>query len=87
MLFFQEYLHPDSHSEFTNLPDHPYVGEIVALNVKLTPLDVASGNIEYTLQNEEGIRIFSDTPRRSVKDDGVYDTFYFLVQSSIGPIP
>lgn len=68
--------------EFTNLPEHPYVGEIVALNVKLTPVDVASGNIEYTLQNEEGIRIFSDTPRRSVKDDGVYDTFYFLVQSS-----
>jgi len=68
--------------EFTNLPEHPYVGEIIALNVKLTPVDVASGNIEYTLQNEEGIRIFSDTPRRSVKDDGVYDTFYFLVQSS-----
>jgi hypothetical protein len=68
--------------EFSNLPERPYVGEIVALNVKLTPLDVASGNIEYTLQNEEGIRIFSDTPRRSVKDDGVYDTFYFLVQSS-----
>jgi len=67
--------------EFSNLPERPYVGEIVALNVKLTPLDVASGNIEYTLQNEEGIRIFSDTPRRSVKDDGVYDTFYFLVQS------
>ncbi|MDD5716497.1 MAG: hypothetical protein PHW64_01730 [Sulfuricurvum sp.] len=68
--------------QFTNLPTHPYVGEIVALTVKLTPVDVASGNIEYTLQNEEGIRIFSDTPRRKVKEDGVYDTFYFLVQSS-----
>lgn len=67
--------------QFTNIPEHPYVGEIVALNVKLTPLDVASGNIEYTLQNEEGMRIFSDTPRRNVKDDGVYDTFYFLIQS------
>ena len=73
--------------EFTNLPEHPYVGEIIALNVKLTPVDVASGNIEYTLQNEEGIRIFSDTPRRNVKDDGVYDTFYFLVQSSAVRFP
>jgi hypothetical protein len=68
--------------EFSNLPTRPYVGEIIALSVKLTPIDIASGNIEYTLQNEEGIRIFSDTPRRSVKGDGVYDTFYFLVQSS-----
>jgi hypothetical protein len=68
--------------QFTDLPTGPYVGEIIALTVKLTPLDLASGNIEYTLQNEEGIRIFSDTPRRSVKEDAVYDTFYFLVQSS-----
>lgn len=68
--------------QFTDLPTRPYVGEIIALTVKITPLDLASGNIEYTLQNEEGIRIFSDTPRRSVKEDGVYDTFYFLVQSS-----
>ena len=68
--------------EFSDLPTRPYVGEIVALTVKLTPVDLASGNIEYTLQNEEGIRIFSDTPRRKVKEDGIYDTFYFLVQSS-----
>ncbi|MDD2781092.1 hypothetical protein [Sulfuricurvum sp.] len=68
--------------EFSNLPTRPYVGEIIALSVKLTPIDIASGTIEYTLQNEEGIRIFSDTPRRNVKEDGVYDTFYFLVQSS-----
>jgi hypothetical protein len=68
--------------QFTNLPTHPYVGEIIAITVKLTPIDTASGNIEYTLQNEQGIRIFSDTPRRSVKEDGVYDTFYFLAQSS-----
>jgi hypothetical protein len=67
---------------YINLPSRPYVGEIVALTVKLTPVDLASGNIEYTLQNEEGIRIFSDTPRRSVKEDGVYDTFYFLVQTT-----
>jgi hypothetical protein len=67
--------------QFTDLPPPPYVGEIIAVTVKLTPTDVASGNIEYTLQNEEGIRIFSDTPRRNVKNDGVYDTFYFLVQS------
>ncbi|HZF69442.1 MAG TPA: hypothetical protein VEZ39_01150, partial [Sulfuricurvum sp.] len=67
--------------QFDALPTHPYVGEIIAVPVKLTPVDIASGNIEYTLQNEEGIRIFSDTPRRSVKEDGVYDTFYFLVQS------
>lgn len=68
--------------QFTDLPAHPYVGEIIPLTVKLTPTDLASGNVEYTLQNEEGIRIFSDTPRRQVKDDGVYDTFYFLVQST-----
>lgn len=67
--------------QFSNLPSHLYVGEILAVTVKLTPLDLASGNIEYTLQNEQGLRIFSETPRRSVKDDGVYDTFYFLVQS------
>lgn len=73
--------------QFSNLPARPYVGEIIAINVKLTPVDVASGNIEYTLQNEEGIRIFSDTPRRSVKDDGVYDTFYFLVQSESIRLP
>lgn len=66
---------------FSNLPSHPYVGEIIAVTVKLSPVDIASGNIEYTIQNEEGIRIFSDTPRRSVKENGVYDTFYFLVQS------
>lgn len=68
--------------EFSDLPTRPYVGEIVALTVKLTPVDLAAGNIEYTLQNEEGVRIFSDTPRRKVKEDGIYDTFYFLVQSS-----
>lgn len=73
--------------EYTNLPTHPYVGEIIAITVKLTPADIAAGNIEYTLQNEQGIRIFSDTPRRNVKDDGVYDTFYFLVQSPEIRIP
>lgn len=73
--------------EYTDLPTHPYVGEIIALTVKLTPVDLAAGNIEYTLQNEEGIRIFSDTPRRKVKEDGVYDTFYFLVQSSTVRLP
>ncbi len=73
--------------EYTDLPTRPYVGEIIALTVKLNPVDIASGNIEYTLQNEQGIRIFSDTPKRKVKDDGVYDTFYFLVQSSEIRIP
>lgn len=68
--------------EHTKLPLHLYVGEIFPLTIKLTPTDIASGNIEYTLQNEEGIRIFSQTPHRSVKKDGVYDTFYFLVQST-----
>lgn len=67
--------------EHTKIPLHLYVGEIFPLTIKLTPTDIASGNIEYTLQNEEGLRIFSQTPHRSVKDDGVYDTFYFLVQS------
>ncbi|MBD3809028.1 MAG: hypothetical protein IE884_00670 [Sulfuricurvum sp.] len=73
--------------EYIDLPTRPYVGEIIALTVKLNPVDIASGNIEYTLQNEQGIRIFSDTPKRKVKDDGVYDTFYFLVQSSNIRIP
>lgn len=73
--------------EFSNLPERPYVGEIIAVTVKLTPVDLASGNLEYTLQNEEGIRIFSDTPKRSVKEDGVYDTFYFLVQSAAIRLP
>lgn len=73
--------------KFDNLPSHPYIGEIIAVSIKLTPVDIASGNIEYTLQNEEGVRIFSDTPRRSVKEDGVYDTFYFLVQSAAVRLP
>lgn len=68
--------------EYSNTPSRLYVGEIFPLTLKLTPTDIASGNIEYTLQGEEGIRIFSQTPIRSIKDDAVYDTFYFLVQSS-----
>lgn len=73
--------------EFSSTPSRAYLGEIITVTVKLTPVDMASGNIEYTLQNEEGVRIFSDTPRRSVKEDGVYDTFYFLVQSSAIRLP
>ncbi|WP_294891822.1 MULTISPECIES: hypothetical protein [unclassified Sulfuricurvum] len=73
--------------EFSGLPERSYIGEIISVTVKLTPVDLASGNIEYTLQNEEGLRIFSDTPRRKVKEDGVYDTFYFLVQSSTIRLP
>lgn len=73
--------------EHSNLPTHLYIGEIFPVTIKLTPLDIASGNIEYTLQNEEGIRVFSATPRRAVKADGVYDTFYFLVQSSNVRLP
>lgn len=73
--------------QFTNLPAHPYIGEIIAVTVKLTPVDLASGNIEYTVQNEQGLRIFSETPRRSVKEDGVYDTFYFLVQEGSIRLP
>jgi hypothetical protein len=68
--------------EYSNSPSHLYIGEIFPLTIKLTPVDIASGNIEYSLQNEEGIRVFSPTPRRVVKADGVYDTFYFLVQSA-----
>lgn len=71
----------------TNIPTRLYVGEIFPLTIKLSPADIASGNIEYTLQNEEGIRIFSQTPQRSVKSDGVYDTFYFLVQSNTIRLP
>lgn len=73
--------------EYTASPERSYVGEIVSVTVKLTPVDLASGNIEYTLQNEAGLRIFSDTPRRSVKEDGVYDTFFFLVHSSTARLP
>lgn len=68
--------------EYSNTPSRLYIGEIFPLTLKLTPTDIASGNIEYTLQGEEGIRIFSQTPIRSIKGDAVYDTFYFLVQSS-----
>jgi hypothetical protein len=39
------------------------------------------------LQGEEGISIFSQTPARSIKSDGVYDTFYFLVTSSSVRLP
>lgn len=73
--------------EHSNVPSHLYIGEIFPLTIKLTPTDVASGNIEYSLQNEEGIRIFSPTPKRVVKADGVYDTFYFLVQSTNVRLP
>lgn len=73
--------------EHSNIPAHLYIGEIFPITIKLTPVDVASGNIEYTLQNEEGIRVFSATPRRAVKVDGVYDTFYFLVQSANVRLP
>lgn len=68
--------------QFVNLPQRSYIGEIISVTVKLTPPDLAAGNVEYTLQNESGIRIFSDTPRRKVQEDAVYDTFYFLVQSA-----
>ena len=68
--------------ENTNTPARLYIGEVFPLTIKLTPTDIASGNIEYTLQGEEGIRIFSQTPVRSVKGDAVYDTFYFLIQSN-----
>lgn len=71
----------------TSIPTGLYIGEIFPLTIKLTPTEIASGNIEYTLQNEEGIRVFSQTPQRVVKDDGVYDTFYFLVQSSAIRLP
>lgn len=73
--------------EHSNVPSRLYIGEIFPLTVKLTPTDIASGNIEYTLQGEEGVRIFSQTPVRSVKGDAVYDTFYFLVQESTVRFP
>jgi hypothetical protein len=73
--------------EHSNTPSHLYIGEIFPLTIKLTPTEIASGNIEYSIQNEEGIRVFSQTPKRVVKADGVYDTFYFLVQSSNVRLP
>lgn len=73
--------------EHANIPSRLYIGEIFPLTIKLTPVDTASGNIEYSLQNEEGIRVFSQTPKRIVKADGVYDTFYFLVQSASVRLP
>ncbi len=69
------------------VPSRIYSGEIFPLTIKLTPTDIASGNIEYTLQGEEGISIFSQTPARSIKSDGVYDTFYFLVTASSVRLP
>ena len=65
----------------------PYVGEVIPVTVKLTPKDLASGDIEYSIQNEEGIRLFSQSPKRQVKDDAVYDTFYFVVQSPFIRLP
>lgn len=73
--------------EHSNTPSHLYIGEIFPLTIKLTPVDIASGNIEYSVQSEEGIRLFSPTPKRIVKTDGVYDTFYFLVQSANVRLP
>ncbi len=69
------------------IPSRLYIGEIVPLTIKLTPTDIASGNVEYTLQGEEGLSIFSQTPARSIKNDAVYDTFYFLVNSSNVRLP
>ncbi len=73
--------------KLSSIPTHLHIGEIFPVTLKVTPIDVASGNIEYSLQGEEGIRIFSQTPVRSVREDGVYDTFYFLVQSDTVRIP
>lgn len=73
--------------KLSSIPNHLHIGEIFPVTLKVTPIDVASGNIEYSLQGEEGIRIFSQTPVRSVREDGVYDTFYFLVQSDTVRIP
>lgn len=73
--------------KLSSIPNHLHIGEIFPVTLKVTPIDVASGNIEYSLQGEEGIRIFSQTPVRRVRDDGVYDTFYFLVQSDTVRIP
>lgn len=71
----------------TQLPSHIFIGQILPVTIKLTPLEIASGHIEYSLQREEGVQLFSDTPQRSIKDDGVYDTFYFLVQSGTIRLP
>lgn len=73
--------------ELSGMPERAYVGEIIPVTIRLTPVDAASGNVEYTLQNESGVRIFSDTPRRKVESDAVYDTFYFLVQSTSIRLP
>jgi len=73
--------------KLSSIPKQLHIGEIFPVTLKVTPIDVASGNIEYSLQGEEGIRIFSQTPVRSVREDGVYDTFYFLVQSNTVRIP
>lgn len=80
-------VHSPLSMQFSNLPSRLYIGEIIAVTVKLTPVDLASGNIEYTLQNEQGLRIFSETPRRKVQEDGVYDTFYFLVLATDVRLP
>ncbi len=85
---FSNFLAPSLTLEYHTLPaERTYVGEIVAVTLKATPAELGSEAVEYTLQNSEGIRIFSDIPRRDVREDGVYDTFSFLILSASARLP
>lgn len=64
------------------VPSTLYIGQVFPYTIKITPTEASSSNIEYTLQNQSGIRTFSNTPTRKVDSDGTYDTFYFIVESS-----
>jgi len=59
-----------------------YIGQVFPYTIKVNAANAASVNIEYTLQNQSGIRTFSNAPTRRIDSDGVYDTFYFIVESS-----
>jgi len=59
-----------------------YIGQVFPYTVKVNTPNAASVNIEYTLQNQSGIRTFSSAPTRKIDSDGVYDTFYFIVESA-----
>lgn len=67
----------------TSTPSTLYIGQVFPYTIKITPAEAASsGNIEYTFQNQSGIRTFSNTPSRKTSPEGTYDTFYFIVESA-----
>lgn len=72
---------------YVKKPDRIYIGEVIEVSIKLTPVDIASGNVEYSLAGERGLKIFSDAPKRVVRSDGIIDTFSFVVESTNARLP